>query len=586
MFKFVIKCPKCGTVNQALKFAKNVTCGKCGEKINIKDSSMSSRICPYCNDTFVYDQRKGKITTCPSCGKEVDAFHAGKFVTVNCPQCACPVEVEEHSKEQKCPVCNKLIEVQKELARLKLVNSSTVSVLQYEGDNSTFVWKHPIEDFNTGTQLIVHESQEAVFFMNGQALDTFGPGRHTLETENLPILKNLYNVPTGSQTPFHAEVYFINKTVQFVMKWGTDSRVRFIDPSTNIPLDIGACGELTLQVSNARKLLSKIVGTTGGLSDKQVLSDKSDSAGVVHRTLQSYFRAPLMTEIKSYLANVIKIQQLDILEIDNQMSVLSEAMKERIVPKFEEYGLTVPNFYITYISLPEDDPNYQRIKELRTESVLGVQEEELKAKLAQAAGKTMAIEAENEVNIDIIKAKGDATKAAILGQTEINLQREKGMADADVMRAKGYTGRDVLEADVQKEFAKGLGQIGSNSTGGSGDGANIVAGIMSAAAGIRLANTAFDKLNVDGMIGEKNEVSVDTWTCTACKTSSNKGKFCENCGEPKPEAWTCKACGHIDNKGKFCENCGASKPVVWTCPNCKQTGNTGKCCPECGTAKP
>ena len=55
-----------------------------------------------------------------------------------------------------------------------------VSVIKYEGDNNTFVWKHPCEDFNTGTQLIVHESQEAVFFMNGRALDTFGPRRHTL----------------------------------------------------------------------------------------------------------------------------------------------------------------------------------------------------------------------------------------------------------------------------------------------------------------------------------------------------------------------------------------------------------------------
>ena len=65
---------------------------------------------------------------------------------------------------------------------------SIAQIIKYEGDNSTFVWKHPSEDFNTSTQLIVHESQEAIFFMNGQALDLFGAGRYTLETENIPLI--------------------------------------------------------------------------------------------------------------------------------------------------------------------------------------------------------------------------------------------------------------------------------------------------------------------------------------------------------------------------------------------------------------
>ena len=68
-------------------------------------------------------------------------------------------------------------------------------VIKYEGDNSTFVWKHPAEDFNTNSQLIVHESQEAIFFMNGQPLDLFGSGRYTLETQNLPILNKIINIP-------------------------------------------------------------------------------------------------------------------------------------------------------------------------------------------------------------------------------------------------------------------------------------------------------------------------------------------------------------------------------------------------------
>lgn len=105
------------------------------------------------------------------------------------------------------------------------------SVIQYEGDNSTFVWKHPCENFNTSSQLIVHESQEAILFLNGQALDLFGPGRHTLETENIPILRRFVNLPTGGVSAFHCEVYFINKTEQMAIRWGTDSKVQYIDPT-------------------------------------------------------------------------------------------------------------------------------------------------------------------------------------------------------------------------------------------------------------------------------------------------------------------------------------------------------------------
>lgn len=76
-------------------------------------------------------------------------------------------------------------------------------IIKYEGDNSTFVWKHPSEDFNYMTQLIVHDSQEAVFFKDGQALDIFQAGRYTLETENLPILGKVLNLTFGSQSPFH-----------------------------------------------------------------------------------------------------------------------------------------------------------------------------------------------------------------------------------------------------------------------------------------------------------------------------------------------------------------------------------------------
>ena len=101
---------------------------------------------------------------------------------------------------------------------------NVAQIIKYEGDNSTFIWKHPCEDFNTQTQIIVHESQQAVFYMNGQILDTFESGRYTLETENIPLIRRFFNKVFDKDTPFHCEVYFINKTEQMAVKWGTDSK--------------------------------------------------------------------------------------------------------------------------------------------------------------------------------------------------------------------------------------------------------------------------------------------------------------------------------------------------------------------------
>ena len=105
------------------------------------------------------------------------------------------------------------------------------NVIKYEGDNTTFIWKHPCEDFNIFSQLVVHESQEAIFFKDGQALDLFGPGRYTLKTQNIPIIGKVLNLATGGLSPFHCEVYFINKSEQMAIKWGTDSKIQFIEPT-------------------------------------------------------------------------------------------------------------------------------------------------------------------------------------------------------------------------------------------------------------------------------------------------------------------------------------------------------------------
>lgn len=590
MAKFAIECPKCGSINTASTFIfakKIIQCGTCGEEIDIKQSRLTSKVCPHCGKVFVCDQAKTKGKKCPSCGKEIEISRAAtaeyKMVRVNCPQCACSVEVDKTKDTYFCPICDCQLDVKKELAKADLVSDTGVSVIQYEGDNSTFVWKHPIEDFNLGSQLVVHESQEAIFFLNGEALDTFGPGRHTLETENLPVLKKIYALPTGAQTPFHAEVYFVNKTVQMGMKWGTDSRVRFIDPITGIPLDIGASGEMNLQVSDSRKLLFKLVGTENSLLNKDILSASAESADKTRSALKGFFRAPLMTEIKSYLAAVIKEQNINILEIDAHISALSDALRARISPKFEEYGLVIPQFYITNIALPEDDKNFKDIKALISQAYIGVKAEEVKTSVAEAARQRKIVEEQTEAQLRMIRAQGEAEAV-----------KAKGYAEAEVMRAKGYTEKDVLEADVQKAYAEGIGKMGGgNGTAGGGMASDMV-GMM---AGMKMAETMLGKM--DGMFGGANRNPADTtadlhtWTCS-CGESGNTKKFCMNCGKPKPEfntaqTWTCPVCGETDNTKSFCMNCGAKKPeknAGWNCPECGESGNTKNFCMNCGAKKP
>lgn len=202
------------------------------------------------------------------------------------------------------------------------------------------------------------EIQEAVFFANGQATDAFGPGRYKLDAENIPILTNLVNKVTGVST-FHCEVYFINKTVQMAVKWGTDSKVRFVEPTLGVPVELGASGEMNLAVSDGRKMLLKIVGTMNGIAWEE------PGAGFT-KSLQTSFRPLISSEVKSNLSAAIKQRNIDIVEVDEHLTELADELKKKITPGFEEYGLTVPQFYLTNIVLPESDPNFKRLRELHT----------------------------------------------------------------------------------------------------------------------------------------------------------------------------------------------------------------------------
>lgn len=146
------------------------------------------------------------------------------------------------------------------------------SVIKYEGDRDTIVWKHPEEDFNSFSELIVHESQEAVFMKNGQVCDVFGPGRHKLSTQNLPILRRLVALPFDGETPFHCEVYFINKAYMMDIFWGTRHPMQYEDIKYNTIFSIGASGQMAIQIENANMFLNLIVGTTSTFDKNNLIT--------------------------------------------------------------------------------------------------------------------------------------------------------------------------------------------------------------------------------------------------------------------------------------------------------------------------
>lgn len=459
--------------------------------------------------------------------------------------------------------------------------SKIADIIKYEGDNSTFIWKHPLEDFNSLTQLIVHESQEAIFFMNGQALDLFGPGRYTLETQNIPKIGKALNRTTGGETPFHCEVYFINKTVQMAVKWGTDSKVRFIEPTFGVPIEIGASGEMNLMVSNPRKLLIKLVGTMNGIA-------WDDHSGNFTKSLSASFRPLISTAVKTNLSAAIKSQNINILEVDESLSLLSDVLKSSIIPGFEEYGLTIPEFYVTTVVLPENDPNFKRIRELHTISLqkkMVEAETTIKTAMAESAATITAAERQavlEKETTETEKTRCEAERELIRAQTEAQITKLSGFTEAEVMRAKGYDGKDVLQAEVQKAYAEGIGNMNIN--GGSVAGDMIGLGVGMAAAG-----------TVSGQIGEMfkgfggtptTEKSPSKIICPNCNTEvPENSKFCLECGAKietlEENEMICPVCGKKTNKGKFCMECGA--PLVAKCAKCgAELPNGAKFCLECG----
>lgn len=588
MSKFVIECPNCGKFAEAKTgfFArKKIDCA-CGYTINVRTDKLAGRECPHCGNMVVFDQSKGEKALCPVCHEPINTMaEQSNTVEFSCAQCGVRLRTNKAAATYTCPVCDCVNDVAERVATEKIKKDGLASIIKYEGDNETLVWKHPIEDFNFGSQLIVHESQEAIFFRDGQALDLFGAGRYTLQTQQLPLLEKIYKLPTDTEGTFHSEVYFVNLATQMGVKWGTDSKVRLFDPASGLHIEIGASGEFNIRVTDSRKLLLKVVGTTGGLGQEQLLGIGNG---------KGFFRSMVMTQVKSYLAQTIKENTINILEIDEHLMALSGALRERINAALDEYGLTMPEFYVSRIVTPDDDPNFRRMKEQYAEQYLLVRQEGIRKAEAEAAADRKAVEAQTAARMKIIGAQGEAEALKIQKQAEAEAYRMQAEAEAAEMRMKGYTYQQETSRQVGLEAMKnGLGG-GANAAGALGDLAGLGVSLGAMGSVIGMTKDALSPMTQDAaqMGAAVGATVAGGWDCPVCGHKNITTNFCPDCGGKKPEAktgWDCAQCGTKNIQSKFCPNCGAKKPEEssgWTCPDCGTKDILSRFCLNCGARKP
>ena len=588
MSKFVIECPKCRNYAEASTglFAKRKIQCACGNTIDVRTEKLATRKCPKCGNTVIYDQSKGEKALCPVCHEPINTLaEQSNTVEFSCAQCGIRLRTSKAAATYTCPVCDCVNDVAERVATEKIKKDGLASIIKYEGDNETLVWKHPIEDFNFGSQLIVHESQEAIFFRDGQALDLFGAGRYTLQTQQLPLLEKIYKLPTDTEGTFHSEVYFVNLATQMGVKWGTDSKVRLFDPASGLHIEIGASGEFNIRVTDSRKLLLKVVGTTGGLGQEQLLGIGNG---------KGFFRSMVMTQVKSYLAQTIKENAINILEIDEHLMALSGALRERINAALDEYGLTMPEFYVSRIVTPDDDPNFRRMKEQYAEQYLLVRQEGIRKAEAEAAADRKAVEAQTAARMKIIGAQGEAEALKIQKQAEAEAYRMQAEAEAAEMRMKGYTYQQETSRQVGLEAMKnGLGG-GANAAGALGDLAGLGVSLGAMGSVIGMTKDALSPMTQDAaqMGAAVGAAVADGWDCPVCGHENITTNFCPDCGGKKPESktgWDCAQCGTKNIQSKFCPNCGAKKPEEssgWTCPDCGTKDILSRFCPNCGARKP
>lgn len=430
-----------------------------------------------------------------------------------------------------------------------------IEVVKYNGAPNVFAWKYPSEELGTWTQLIVNESQEAVLFKGGKALDVFPSGRHTLDTANIPILNKIVNLPFGGRSPFTAEVWYVNKLFKLDIKWGTTSPIQIQDPKYGVFIPIRSNGMFGIQIEDSKKFLVKLVGTMPAFDEQSVIK---------------HFRGLYITKVKDAISSYLVKKSISVLEINAYIDELSSFMKERIKPEMEEYGIKLISFYVNEISIPEDDSAVKKLKD---------------ALAKKAEMNIIGYNYEQERSFDTMEsaAKNDSMGAAPFMGAGMGIGMGVGVGGA--MAGSMSNIADKMTFDTKKEDFTECPSCHSDVPKGQ-----------------KFCGSC--GCNVLKPLEEQKAPQAVKIVCAKCGTENKRTKFCMECGKkynPCPEcgadmdegATSCKVCGYeaaekcpgckvaLPKGVKFCPECGT--PIAKICPKCGVAiSGTPKFCPECG----
>jgi len=219
-------------------------------------------------------------------------------------------------------------------------------------------------DFRLGSQLIVRESQAGVFYRDGKALDTFGPGRHTLTTANIPLLVNLIGRAFGGESPFKAEVYFVNLREFVDQKWGTPQAIPMRDTEIGM-VQLRAFGTYSMQINDPQLFVTKIVGTQG-------LYDTSDIA--------NFLRSIIVSRLTDLLGEV----QKSIFDLPRMYDEISAGTRVKVRDDFNSLGIEMKTIFVTSITPTEE--TQKAIDERAAMGAIGNMQAYMQFRAARALG--------------------------------------------------------------------------------------------------------------------------------------------------------------------------------------------------------